>query len=69
MGRTTGNSTITGTLGSLTGLTSSGSVTFSGLSSAGIVHNSAAGLLSTGAVALGTDTSGNYVAGLVRLPV
>lgn len=42
-----GNSTINGTLGSLTGLTSSGSVTFSGLSTAGIVTNTAAGLLGT----------------------
>ncbi|HSX45787.1 MAG TPA: hypothetical protein VLG27_02150, partial [Candidatus Saccharimonadia bacterium] len=57
----TGNSTISGTLTSLTGLTSSGTITFSGLNVAGIVHNSAAGVLSTGLVALGTDTSGNYI--------
>jgi hypothetical protein len=43
----TGNSTITGTLTSLTGLTSSGTVTFSGLSTLGVVHNTAAGVLST----------------------
>ena len=56
--------------GDLTGvgnLTASGAVTFSGLNSVGIVHNSAAGLLSTGAVALGTDTSGNYIASLGTL--
>ena len=63
----TGNSTIAGTLGSLTGITSSGSITFSGLNSIGIVHNSAAGLLSTGTVALGSETSGNYVASLGAL--
>jgi hypothetical protein len=57
----TGNSSITGTLSGLTGLTSSGTITFTGLSTAGIVHNSAAGVLSTGLVALGSDTSGNYV--------
>src|SRR5206468_2691052 len=63
----TGNSTIAGTLSNLTGLTSSGSITFSGLSTAGVVHNSAAGLLSTSAVALGTDTSGNYLLGIGTL--
>jgi hypothetical protein len=63
----TGNSTIAGTLGSLTGLTSSGTVTFSGLNSAGVVHTNGSGVLSTSAVALGTDTSGSYVANLGSL--
>jgi hypothetical protein len=43
----TGNSTIAGTLGSLTGLTSSGTITFSGLNTAGVVLNSSSGVLST----------------------
>jgi hypothetical protein len=60
----TGNSTINGTLSGLTGLTSSGTITFSTLTTAGVVHNSAAGVLSTGLVALGADTSGNYLASL-----
>jgi hypothetical protein len=60
----TGNSTITGTLTGLTGITSSGTTTLSALNTAGVVHNSAAGVLSTGVVALGTETSGNYVATL-----
>lgn len=63
----TGNSTIAGTLGSLTGLTSAGTVTFSGLNSAGVVHTNASGVLSTSAVVLGTDTSGNYAASLGSL--
>jgi len=54
---------ITG-VGTLAGLTASGTITFSGLSSAGVVHTNASGQLSTSAVALGTDTSGNYVASL-----
>jgi hypothetical protein len=43
----TGNSTIAGTLGSLTGLTSSGTITFSGLNTAGIVTNTSGGVLGT----------------------
>jgi hypothetical protein len=46
----TGNSTIAGTLSSLTGLTSSGTITFSGLNTAGMVTTNASGVLSTGAV-------------------
>ena len=42
----TGNSTITGTLGSLTGLTSSGTITFSGLSTDGPVYT-ASGVLNS----------------------
>lgn len=39
-----------GAITSAAGITSSGAITFSGLSSTGIVHNSAAGLLSTSAI-------------------
>ncbi len=42
----TGNSTIAGTLGSLTGITSSGTITFSGLTS-GILRTNGSGVLST----------------------
>src|SRR6185437_15772150 len=63
----TGNSVINGTLTGLTGLTSGGTITFSGLNTAGIVHTNASGVLSTGPVVLGTDTSGNYVAQLGTL--
>ncbi|OGM63284.1 hypothetical protein A3A76_04530, partial [Candidatus Woesebacteria bacterium RIFCSPLOWO2_01_FULL_39_23] len=49
--------TAPGVASGLTGITSSGSITFSGLSSAGIVHNSAAGLLSTSAVNLAGGSS------------
>lgn len=45
----TGNSSITGTLSALTGLSSSGTVTFSGLG-AGLVQSSTGGVLSSGAV-------------------
>lgn len=45
----TGNSVITGSLTGLTGLTSSGTVTFSGLG-AGLVQSSAGGVLSSGSV-------------------
>jgi fibronectin-binding autotransporter adhesin len=51
---------ITG-VGTLGSLNVSGTTTFSGLSTVGVVHNSAAGVLSTGLVALGTDTTGAYV--------
>lgn len=76
----TGNSTITGTLSGLTGLTvasgganvtggltAAGTITLSGLNSAGVVHTNASGQLSTSAVALGSDTSGNYLASLGAL--
>lgn len=45
-----GNSTIVGTLGSLTGLTSSGTVTFSGIGGAGLVQSSSGGVLNSSAV-------------------
>ncbi|MDL2342498.1 MAG: hypothetical protein QFB87_05490, partial [Patescibacteria group bacterium] len=57
---TTGGATVSG------GLTSSGAITFSGLS-AGVVKAGAGGVLSTGTIALGTDTTGNYVATLGSL--
>ena len=63
----TGNSTITGTLGGLTALTSAGTITFSSLNSSGVVHTNGSGVLSTSAVILGTDTSGDYVANLGSL--
>ncbi|MEO7364653.1 MAG: tail fiber domain-containing protein [Candidatus Saccharimonadales bacterium] len=53
-----GNITGLGTLGSLT---VSGTTTLSGLNTTGVVHTNASGVLSTGAVVLGTDTSGAYV--------
>ncbi|NDC22398.1 hypothetical protein EBZ57_03460, partial [bacterium] len=56
-----------GAISGATGITSSGTITLSGLNTAGIVKNSAAGLLSTGSVTLGTDTTGNYVATLGSL--
>jgi hypothetical protein len=52
----------TGAISAATGITSSGAITFSALNSAGVVHTNASGQLSTSAVVLGTDTSGNYVA-------
>jgi hypothetical protein len=45
-------------------LTASGTITFGGLNSAGVVHTDVTGKLSTSKVALGGDTSGNYVATL-----
>lgn len=42
-----------GTISGATGITSSGAITFSGLSTAGIVHNNASGVLSTSLIALG----------------
>ncbi len=73
----TGNSTITGTLSGLTGLTvasgganitgglnAGGTITFGGLNSAGVVHTNGSGVLSTGAVALSTETTGNYLASI-----
>lgn len=69
-----GNSTITGTLSGLTGLTvasgganisggltAGGTITFGGLNTAGVVHTNGSGTLSTGDVALGSETSGNYL--------
>lgn len=46
------------------GLSVSGSVALTGLNSAGVIHSDAGGNLSTGAVVLGTDTSGSYVKNL-----
>ena len=54
----TGNSTIAGTLGSLTGLTSSGTITFSGLSSGGLVKAGSG----TGTLTLATPAT-DYIAG------
>jgi hypothetical protein len=54
----TGDSTIAGTLGSLTGLTSSGTVTFSGLSSGGLVKAGSG----TGTLALAAPAT-DYIAG------
>lgn len=54
----TGNSTITGTLSALTGLSSSGTITFSGLAPGGIVKANAGGELSVGTIDLTTETSG-----------
>src|ERR1039457_2100671 len=48
----------TGAVAAATGITSSGSITFSGLSTLGIVHNSAAGLLSTGLIVNSDITNG-----------
>jgi hypothetical protein len=53
-----GGANITGSL------TASGTITFGGLNSAGVVHTDITGKLSTSKVALGGDTSGNYVATL-----
>jgi fibronectin-binding autotransporter adhesin len=50
-----------GAVTAATGITSSGTITFSGLNAAGVVHTNASGQLSTGAIVLGTDTSGSYV--------
>jgi fibronectin-binding autotransporter adhesin len=58
----TGNSTIAGTLGSLTSLSSSGTITFSGLNAAGVVHNSAAGVLSTSLITNADLLGGTYTA-------
>jgi len=60
----TGTFTVnaTGAITAATGITSSGTITFSSLNSAGVVHTNASGQLSTGKVALGTETTGNFVA-------
>ena len=58
----------TGGLASLgAGLTVTGSTTLSSLNTAGVVHTNASGVLTTSAVALGTDTSGNYLTSLGAL--
>ncbi len=51
----TGNSTISGTLSGLTGLTSSGSITFSSLAANSIVKTGSGGLLTTGTIDLSTS--------------
>jgi hypothetical protein len=48
----------TGVIVAATGITSSGSITFSGLSTLGIVHNSAAGLLNTSLIVNSDVTNG-----------
>ncbi len=47
-----------GAIAAAAGITSSGTITFSGLSSAGVVHNNSSGVLSTSAVSLTSDISG-----------
>src|SRR5581483_4580179 len=54
-----GNITASGSLTGLTGLTSSGTVTFSGLSTVGVVHSSAAGVLSTSLIT-NADLAGGF---------
>ncbi len=54
-------------LQNLTGISSSGTITFGGLNSAGVVHTNGSGTLSTGDVALGSETSGSFVANLGSL--
>jgi hypothetical protein len=56
-----------GAITAATGITSSGTVTFSGLNSVGVVQTNASGVLSTGPISLGSETSGNYVAYLGTL--
>jgi fibronectin-binding autotransporter adhesin len=55
----TGNSTITGTLGALTGLTSSGTITLSGLVSCDTINTNGSGVLSCGTDADTTYSAGN----------
>jgi predicted regulator of Ras-like GTPase activity (Roadblock/LC7/MglB family) len=52
---------VTGTLGA------SGAVTFANLATAGIVHNAAGGLLSTGAVNLASNGAGGDVTGVLAI--
>jgi hypothetical protein len=70
----TGASAIAGSLSIGTGLSVtsggasiSGTVTLSSLNTAGVVHTNGSGVLSTGPVILGTDTTGNYVMNLGAL--
>ncbi|MEK7600187.1 MAG: hypothetical protein AAB462_04095, partial [Patescibacteria group bacterium] len=56
-----------GVITAASGITSSGTITFTGLNSAGVVHTNGAGVLSTSAVILGTDTTGDYVQSLGSL--
>jgi len=51
----TGNSTINGSLSGLTGLTSSGNITFSSLAANSVVKTGAGGLLTAGGIDLGTS--------------
>lgn len=53
----------TGAIVAMTGITSSGAITFSGLSTLGIVHNNAAGLLSTSLISLTSDITGTLPVG------
>ncbi|HVW23715.1 MAG TPA: MerR family DNA-binding transcriptional regulator [Candidatus Saccharimonadales bacterium] len=53
-----------GAITAATGVVSSGTIQFTDLSPAGVVHANGSGVLSTGAVILGTDTSGAYVQSL-----
>ena len=56
----TGNSTVVGTLTGLTGVTSSGTITFSGLSTPGVVHNDGSGVLSTSLITNADLQGGTY---------
>jgi hypothetical protein len=49
------------------GLTVAGTITLSSLNTAGVLHTNGTGVVSTGDVALGTETSGNYVGSLGTL--
>ncbi|HVX48238.1 MAG TPA: hypothetical protein VHA05_02685, partial [Candidatus Saccharimonadales bacterium] len=62
-----GNSVIAGTLSGLTGLSSGGTITFSGVGGPGILHSDAGGVLTSTAVVLGSDTTGDYIARLGTL--
>ncbi len=50
--------------GVITSPTIAGTVTLSSLNAAGVLHTNASGVVSTSAVLLGTETSGNYVSAL-----
>ena len=53
-----------GAITAATGVTTSGAITFSSLNTVGVLHTNGTGLLSTGGVILGSETTGNYVATL-----
>src|SRR5581483_11203445 len=55
-----GNINASGTLSGLTGLTSSGTVTLTGLASTGVVHNNASGVLSTSLISNADLAGGTY---------
>src|SRR5438128_736694 len=57
---TSSTSTLAGTLTGLTGLGSSGTITFSGLNTLGIVKNNASGVLSTGLIQSADVATGTF---------